>query len=192
MRALTLPWIAALILSLTMPAISSRILPRNLVCANDGKTKAGTHFHRRDLQPLSPSPLQARVGAIPVKIPCIWCAAASATYLKINYFNGGEPGNGVSPIVIKMLSDALDQIEKHVAQNGDGIIPMGAYDYQARGFSWYSVNANNHQLTWGVVGAAVDALITFMLNYSSYGMAQFSIFDGENHVGTGTLGPSQG
>lgn len=89
-----------------------------------------------------------------------------------------------------MLSDAVDQIDAHIAKNGDGLIPHGAFDFQARGFSWYAVNMNNHQMTFGVVGAAIDALITFMLNYSSYGKAQFSIFDGENQVGTGTLGLS--
>lgn len=89
-----------------------------------------------------------------------------------------------------MLSDAVDQIEAHIAKNGDGLIPHGAFDYQARGFSWYAANMNNHQLTWGVMRAAIDALIGFMLNYASYGKAQFSIFDGENHVGSGTLGLS--
>lgn len=144
--------------------------------------------HRSLLETSSPS-LQARV-PIPVKIPCFWCAAVTTTYLKINYFNGGEPGNGVGPTVIKMLSDALEQVNTHIATHGDGVVPEGAFDYQALGFSWYSVNVNNHQQTFGVVGQAIDALITFMLNYSSYGMAQFSIYDGDNHVGTGTLGPA--
>ncbi|KAA6413775.1 MAG: hypothetical protein FRX48_02136 [Lasallia pustulata] len=155
--------------------------PGHLVLSNPPKPTSSTPRPLRTPPPPPP---------IPVKIPCIWCAAASAIYLKINYFNGGEPGNGISPSVIKMLSDTIDQLDAHIAKHGDGVIPHGAFDHQAMGFSWYSVNVNNHQQTWGVVAHAVNALLTFMLNYQSFGMAQFLIFDGENQVGTGTLGPS--
>lgn len=50
------------------------------------------------------------------------------------------------------------------------------------------VNANNHQLTWGVLGAAIDALGEYMNQaVTGPGESWFSIFDGRNEVGTGTI-----
>ena len=51
------------------------------------------------------------------------------------------------------------------------------------------MNANNHQQTWGVLGAALDAVGLFMRqNGGGAGTAIFSIFDGTNMVGTGSIG----
>lgn len=49
-------------------------------------------------------------------------------------------------------------------------------------------DANGHQVTWGVLGAAVVALRGFMQE-RGYGRVRFRIFDGENRVGTGELVP---
>lgn len=49
-------------------------------------------------------------------------------------------------------------------------------------------NANNHQTTWGVLGAALSALKDFVAESGGFTSATFEIFDGVNQVATGTLG----
>lgn len=50
------------------------------------------------------------------------------------------------------------------------------------------INTNNHQLTWGVLGAAIDALRDYMSQaVTGPGESWFSIFDGQNEVGMGTI-----
>ena len=50
------------------------------------------------------------------------------------------------------------------------------------------MNTGNHQLTWGVMGAAVEALTNFMVLYG-FGPAVFLIYDGGNLVGRAMLEP---
>ena len=49
------------------------------------------------------------------------------------------------------------------------------------------MNSNNHQLTWGVLGAAVTALENHMSQYS-YEAPSFTIIDGMVEVGKGVIG----
>lgn len=49
-------------------------------------------------------------------------------------------------------------------------------------------NENNHQMTWGVLGSAIQAVQDCMLNIEEWGTATFSIWDGQNEVGFGVLG----
>lgn len=55
------------------------------------------------------------------------------------------------------------------------------------GLALMTWNTNNHQQTYGVVGAAVSALMDFMRERGA-GEASFSIFDGGREVGAGVLG----
>lgn len=48
-------------------------------------------------------------------------------------------------------------------------------------------NADNHQLTYGVLGAAISALSEYMQSYG-WGAATFQIWDGPNEVGFGMIG----
>ena len=50
----------------------------------------------------------------------------------------------------------------------------------------YTRNGAHHQLTWGVLGAAMEALISEM-GANGYGPASFLIFDGQNQVGEGLI-----
>ena len=50
-------------------------------------------------------------------------------------------------------------------------------------------NADNHQLSWGVVGAAVEAVADYMYSEGGeVGVASFEIYEGRYQVGTGTIG----
>lgn len=48
-------------------------------------------------------------------------------------------------------------------------------------------NANNHQLTWGVMGAALTALYDEMERLVIGSVGLFTIVDGDTEVGTGTI-----
>ena len=51
------------------------------------------------------------------------------------------------------------------------------------------MNANNHQTTWGVLGAAVNALLGWVDGGAGGGAAAyFEIWDGVNEVGVGQMG----
>lgn len=77
---------------------------------------------------------------------------------------------------------------------GDGVIRQGYFKHMSEGLELYTQSTNNHQQTWGVLGAAVAALQTYMegaeWNRGEVGSVQFSIYDGANEVAMGTLGPA--
>ena len=77
----------------------------------------------------------------------------------------------------------------HIAIHGDGLIADGQFNWAgAAGLVLRTANANNHQQTWGVLGAALDALGAFtQQNQMVAGAAIFSIFDGMNMVGLGSI-----
>lgn len=92
-------------------------------------------------------------------------------------------------IVLSPHDDAYSTILGHKAIWGDGVVAGGQ-------FQWAGVeklilrvmNTNNHQLTWGVLGAAIDALAESMNPaVTGPGESWFSIFDGENKVGMGRI-----
>ena len=51
------------------------------------------------------------------------------------------------------------------------------------GLTLTAVNANNHQLTWGVLAAAIQALLTLMGAQHWWGAATSTVYDGDNAVG---------
>lgn len=48
-------------------------------------------------------------------------------------------------------------------------------------------NANNHQVTFGVLGATVHALLEYMM-LNGWESVAFDIYDGKNIVGGGSVG----
>lgn len=78
-----------------------------------------------------------------------------------------------------------------IRQFGDQAIAGGTFLWLGEnGYQLRVNNANNHQTTYGVLGAAVAALSDYM---SQHGCATgtFSIHDGLNQVGEGTIGPQR-
>lgn len=94
----------------------------------------------------------------------------------------------LNPLIVNSLTAALAQVRDHISEHGDGVIPEGVYKFADLGFSWYSVNSNNHQQTYSVVKAALTALLGFMYAHGEYGTASFGIFNGANQVGMGAFG----
>ena len=70
---------------------------------------------------------------------------------------------------------------------GDTVISNGLFNWEYQGLSLMVWNANNHQTTWGVLGAAIEAIVGHM-NQNNFGGASFNIFDGSNEVGEGIIG----
>ena len=97
--------------------------------------------------------------------------------------------------VTNLLDAANDYITTHISLYQDSNIAGGSFEWTgANNLLLQIVNTNNHQVTWGVLGAAVEALGNFMrlwppgkeaaLGYAVY----FTITDGGTQVGVGTLG----
>lgn len=71
---------------------------------------------------------------------------------------------------------------------GDGVIQSGRfYTSMMNGLSLELTNANNHQLTWGVAGVAIETMLDYMHSQDIYGQAIMWIYDGINVVGQGVL-----
>lgn len=92
--------------------------------------------------------------------------------------------------VLNLLDDAYTTVLSHIVIHGDGLIVDGQFSWRgAAGLVVRTANANNHQQTWGILGAALNAVGNFMRqNHIGAGPAIFSIFDGKNLVGTGSIG----
>ena len=94
--------------------------------------------------------------------------------------------------ILSVLANAYFGVQDHIAQHGDGLLEHGIFMFDLLASEnidchFYAANANNHQLTWGVVGAAIHALSNYMLTENNAGTATFTIFDGNTEVGFGSV-----
>lgn len=130
-----------------------------------------------------PSTLVSRVRGSVGPQAFIWCAPDSRTNLVITMAEtiaGSE--------VPDMLVACFTEIMTHIAVFGDGAVTTGVFSWAPRNLAIHVWNANNHQITWGVLGAAVHALQDFMFHTQHWGGARFDIYDGQNMVAQGLLG----
>ena len=82
--------------------------------------------------------------------------------------------------------------------HGDGLVNNGGmFAVIASGLMMRTWNAGNHQTTWGVLGAAVGALVEGVEmglvdggggGGVGLGLGDFKIFDGAHEVGGGSIG----
>ena len=115
-----------------------------------------------------------------------WCAPNSQTYV---VFQAIQTVTG--PSIPEMLLNLYNQLSRKIQRGGDGVIDSGVYRWGPLGpgaLGAKFVNVNNHQLTYGVVHAAVAALRDYMASDGDYGLLSFEIWDGDNEVGTGVIG----
>lgn len=95
------------------------------------------------------------------------------------------------PVVSTMLRTAYSIVMAHIyVGNGEGDGVIGNHGNtnwaDAQGLTLLTWNTNNHQTTYGVLAAAIRALWGFM-DGQGFGTVRFTIFDGDNEVGAGTL-----
>ena len=76
-----------------------------------------------------------------------------------------------------------------MTRDGDRVISsgFGTTFESMEGLVMAVSNANNHQLTWGVLKSALAALDDFINQNGGFVSATFDIFDGQNQVGTGKI-----
>ncbi|MCJ1297451.1 hypothetical protein MMC08_000237 [Hypocenomyce scalaris] len=174
--------LASLTLISALPAPAS-LKPRTQYCANSPTTVAGTMFQRRALPVSSPLPPRANNGAQVVT----WCAPSSATYIIVSAAYS-LPGAGLAGLLEAVSMSITSQLQGP----GDTVIPTGQFSYlvpQSAGVStaMHVWNINNHQTTWGVLGAAIEALNDYF-KCTQWAAATFYIWDGLNEVGMGVVG----
>lgn len=99
------------------------------------------------------------------------------------YYNpDGESGT------LWAVDQTISQVHSAMTAHGaDGVIPVAGdnlgIDARRMGLIW--ANANNHQLTYGVLQNALEALRSWMIFFNACGIIEYDIFDGGNQVGTG-------
>lgn len=95
--------------------------------------------------------------------------------------------NNVWPLLV----DAFTRVQTRIQQSGDGLMlsnnGAGLWQLTRNGLVLSIANANNHQTTWGVLGAAIFAIGDYMNENRSFGRIIFNIFDGTNQVGQGSI-----
>ena len=117
----------------------------------------------------------------------LWCAPGTSTYIvaTLRTFVGNPR------MITDLLRDASHVIQLAINLHGDGPLDTGRFEWSsfAPGM-WVQLavqNANNHQISYGVLKAATDALNEYMM-WVGYGLVQaLTIYDGSNEVATGTL-----
>ena len=114
----------------------------------------------------------------------IWCTPDTQTYVVLT-----TSATVAASAVQNLLTGCQNIVEHHIETVGDGLLSDGAFDYLsvATGVAFQAWNADNHQTTWGVLGAALAALVDCM-GVNGYGAASFNIYDGDNLVGIGRVG----
>lgn len=122
------------------------------------------------------------------RIPCYWCLRHTSTAIFIQYYDTQTWTPYDAPRVLTFLSEVLNEVRQHLSTNTDGPIPNGRVFAENYMINWSVVNDNNHQVTWGVMGSVVETLTNFMVLYG-FGTADFTIMDGPNVVGHGSLKP---
>lgn len=145
----------------------ARSKPSDLVCIT-------SDFDRRTWPPSMLAPRHT--------LSVTWWAPGSQTHVIITtarVIAGGA--------VMDLLNDAYTNIMDRIETLGDGNINGGSWAYNQVGLALRARNANNHQTTWAVLGAAIDALMDYMGTSGFEGACTFAIHDGDYQVGTGAL-----
>lgn len=89
-----------------------------------------------------------------------------------------------------MLAIAIALVHQEIRRSHDGPVATGSFHYGISDALVDVANSNNHQMTLGVLGAALEALseyFTYLQDTLAYppGRVQFAVVDGENEVGRG-------
>ena len=113
----------------------------------------------------------------------VWCAENSDVFLMVRVI-----GATVGPAVSDLLDQAyLDTIANMYAMGAHALISHGSFTRTGpHNLVFTAVNSNNHQMTWGVLAMAIEALASYMQS-TGFGRVIFTIYDGVNEVGSGSI-----
>ena len=92
-------------------------------------------------------------------------------------------------VVSDLLTQAISYVQ-NIAATQDGIIgPDGYRRLGGNALTLKAYDANDHQLTWGVLGAALEAVRDYRAQSGNcFGIVVFKIFFWEKQPGPGSLG----
>ena len=113
----------------------------------------------------------------------IWCAPNSRTNI-IMTMAESIPDS----VVPDMFVACFTSIMTHIVVFGDSVVQSGVFNWTVDTLAMHVWDANNHQMTWGVLAGAVHAIEDFMFHQQHWGGANFEIYDGQNIVAQGVLG----
>lgn len=140
-------------------------------------------LHGRGLASINLEPHGSALGPRYQFNTILWCGENSDIYVTVQTF-GAVVGSAVSDL----LNEAhLDTLAHMYAVGEHALIPHGSFTQTgAQNLVFSVVNSNNHQVTWGVLTVAIEALAGYMGGVG-FGRAWFSIHEGSNEVGTGII-----
>lgn len=116
----------------------------------------------------------------------IWCTPGTSTYISITASKRPLP----LAAVLTTFSAAKTWTSIHIEEAGDGPLQDGLFNFLGVGGIHLTVwDANNHQVTYGVMGGVVLALEGVMAR-DGYGETNFRVYDGKNWVGQGMVAVS--
>lgn len=122
----------------------------------------------------------------------LYCTPGTKTYI----FFGTLPSSPNKPDeYASTLKDVTAFVAKHIHDSGDGLLQNGDQYFITSGspVQIYAQDAPRHNLTYGVLGAALRGLAAWMAAPANgYSDATFQINDGENWVGSGYVGSLNG
>ena len=110
-----------------------------------------------------------------------WCVPTTKTFIQITL----QTVRNYQQLISGLMTASEVIIERLKA--GDSLIPHGLFESAARGMALTVMNADNHQLTWGVLEASIDGLLDFFKSMGSWSWcdSEFDIYDGKSKVGKG-------
>lgn len=117
----------------------------------------------------------------------VWCAHGTRTYVVITMITV-LGGRDAAQLVQALLTGCMNIISYEIERNHDGPIDGGHFDREVSnsGIGFQVWSANNHQITYGVLGVTVRALADYM-SWNGWGACVFSMFDGPSQVGVGQI-----
>lgn len=112
-----------------------------------------------------------------------YCQAQTNTFIVVVAFNGANPA------VSSFLNTCLNAVQSTIAGGNIGLIPSDGWRQLGRnGLSMTVWSDENFQTTYGVLHSALEAVIGWMSsNENMFGTASFTIWDGPNRVGWGSI-----
>lgn len=116
-----------------------------------------------------------------------FCTPGTSTFVVVDFAYQLPDGSPTLQLAVDAHNEALGWVSEH----GDGVVAHGYVAYEEHGLELYYENANNHQLTWGVVGSASFALMDYVYwlatTWAVLGAVNFMVFDGAVQVGKGWM-----
>ncbi|KAL9064319.1 MAG: hypothetical protein Q9161_008953 [Pseudevernia consocians] len=113
-----------------------------------------------------------------------YCQAQTNTFIVVASFNAANAG------VSSLLNACLSAVQTTIDDGNTGLIPTNGW-YGPLGRNALSMavwSENDFQTTYGVLHSAIQALIGWMSSIDhTFGTVSFTIWDGENQVGHGSI-----